>query len=59
MKITICGNIIDRDNSAINIMINFLSQNGLWTAYQKFTDNIRQTGLLVPTWIKSPIGTRR
>ncbi len=53
-----CGNLIDRDrNSAINIMINFLSQYGLWTTYQKFTDNLRQTGLLVPTWIKSPIGT--
>jgi putative transposase len=53
-----CGNNIDRDrNSAINIMINFLSQYGLWTTYQKFTDNLRQTGLLVPTWIKSPIGT--
>lgn len=52
-----CGNIIDRDrNSAINIMINFLSQYGLWIAYQRFVDNLRQTGLLVPTWIKSPIG---
>lgn len=54
----LCGNVIDRDrNSAINIMINFLSQYGLWTTYQKFIDNLRQTGLLVPTWIKSPIGT--
>ena len=63
-----CGNIIDRDrNSAVNIMINFLlqcsresdriSQNGLWTAYQRFVDNLRQTGLLVPTWITCPIGT--
>jgi|SRR3972149_9250158 len=44
-----CGNIIDRDrNSAINIIIRFLSQNGLWTTYQQFVDNLRKTGLLVP-----------
>jgi putative transposase len=41
-----CGNYIDRDrNSAINIMSRFLSQNALWTSYQKFSDNLRQTGL--------------
>ncbi|WP_410509975.1 transposase [Methanosarcina hadiensis] len=41
-----CGNFIDRDcNSAINIMVNFLLQNALWTGYQKFSDNLRQTGL--------------
>ncbi|AKB77242.1 Transposase-like protein B [Methanosarcina horonobensis HB-1 = JCM 15518] len=46
-----CGNYIDRDrNSAINIMTNFLSQNALWTGYQKFSDNLRQTGL--PTSIR-------
>ena len=40
-----CGNYIDRDrNSAINIMMNFLSQNALWTGYQQFADNLRQTG---------------
>jgi len=50
-----CGNIIDRDrNSAINIMINFLSQNGLWTAYQKFVNNLKREGFLVPTWVKVP-----
>jgi len=44
----ICGNKIDRDeNSAINIMLRFLSQNGLWTAYQQFVDNLRQTGIVV------------
>lgn len=44
-----CGNNIDRDrNSAINIMIRFLSQYGLWTTYQLFIDNLRQTGLLAP-----------
>ena len=44
-----CGNNIDRDrNSAINIMLRFLSQYGLWTAYQQFVDNLRKTGLLVP-----------
>jgi putative transposase len=43
-----CGNIIDRDrNSAINIMSKFLSQNALWTSYQQFVGNIRQTGLLM------------
>jgi putative transposase len=44
-----CGNYIDRDrNSAINIMYNFLSQNALWTSFQKFSENLRQTGLLMP-----------
>lgn len=39
-----CGNKLDRDrNSSINIMIRFLSQNGLWTAYHNFCDNLRQT----------------
>lgn len=39
-----CGNNLDRDrNSSINIMLRFLSQNGLWTAYQNFIDNLRQT----------------
>ncbi len=43
-----CGNVIDRDrNSAINIMSRYLSQNGLWTAYQQFADNLRQTGLAI------------
>jgi len=41
-----CGNVIDRDkNSSINIMLRFLSQNGLWTAYQQFVGNLRQTGI--------------
>jgi len=41
-----CGNYIDRDqNSAINIMYNFLSQNALWTGFQQFAENLRQTGL--------------
>ena len=44
-----CGNIIDRDrNSSINIMLRFLSQYGLWTAYQQFVDNLRKTGLSAP-----------
>lgn len=43
-----CGNSIDRDNnSSVNIMLNFLSQNGLCTAYRRFVDNLRQTGLAV------------
>ena len=41
-----CGNVIDRDkNSSINIMLRFLSQNGLWTSYQQFVGNLRQTGI--------------
>ncbi|MFA5216864.1 RNA-guided endonuclease InsQ/TnpB family protein [Sulfuricurvum sp.] len=43
-----CGNKIDRDrNSAVNMMINYLSQNGLWTAYWLFVSNLRQTGLAI------------
>jgi putative transposase len=41
-----CGNAIDRDrNSAINIMVRYLSKNALWTGYQHFVGNLRQTGL--------------
>ena len=41
-----CGNKIDRDkNSSVNIMSNFLSQNGQWTTYQQFADNLRNTGV--------------
>ncbi|WP_231585662.1 transposase [Methanosarcina sp. WWM596] len=51
-----CGNVIDRDrNSAINIMKQFLSQNALWTGYQKFSDNLRQTGLQMDTCITANI----
>lgn len=43
-----CGNNLDRDkNSSINIMLRFLSQNGLWTAYQQFVGNLRKTGLSI------------
>ncbi len=43
-----CGNRMDRDrNSAINIMLRYLSQNGLWTAYWQFVSNLRQTGLTI------------
>jgi putative transposase len=43
-----CGNTIDRDrNSSINIMSKYLCTNGLWTAYQNFSDNLRQTGLVI------------
>jgi putative transposase len=42
-----CGNVIDRDrNSAINIMIRFLSNYATWTGYEHFAHNLRQTGLL-------------
>ena len=41
-----CGNVIDRDcNSAVNIMVRFLSQNAKWTGYQQFVDNLRKTGV--------------
>jgi putative transposase len=41
-----CGNEIDRDrNSAINIMLEFLSQNAMCTGYQRFVDNLRKTGV--------------
>lgn len=44
-----CGNVIDRDrNSAIFIMLRFLSQNAMWTGYQQFVGNLRQTGLMMP-----------
>ena len=43
-----CGNKIDRDrNSTINIMLRYLSQNGLWTSYWQFVSNLRQTGLTI------------
>ncbi len=44
-----CGNTMDRDrNSAVNIMVLFLSQNALWTGYRLFAGNLRQTGLRIP-----------
>lgn len=43
-----CGNIIDRDeNSSINILLRYLSTNGLWTACSQFMSNLRQTGLTI------------
>uniref|UniRef100_UPI0025F4AA5F transposase n=1 Tax=Methanoculleus sp. UBA303 TaxID=1915497 RepID=UPI0025F4AA5F len=44
-----CGNCIDRDqNSAVNIMVRFLSQDALWTGYRQFAGNLRQTGPRIP-----------
>lgn len=44
-----CGNELDRDrNSAVNLMLRFLSQNAQWTGYSQFAGNLRQTGLLAP-----------
>ncbi len=44
-----CGNDLDRDcNSAVNIMVRFLSSNAMWTGYRHFTDNLRKTGLDIP-----------
>ena len=43
-----CGNVMDRDrNSSINIMMRYLSKNGLWTAYRRFVGNLRQTGVVL------------
>lgn len=43
-----CGNELDRDvNSSINILLRYLSQNGLWTAYQRTVGNLRQTGVAI------------
>ncbi|MFP4655540.1 MAG: zinc ribbon domain-containing protein [Methanohalobium sp.] len=43
-----CGQSIDTDkNSVIVIMERYLRQNALWTSYQRFADNLRQTGLLI------------
>ncbi|MFX0065763.1 MAG: zinc ribbon domain-containing protein [Candidatus Hermodarchaeota archaeon] len=38
-----CGNRLDRDyNTAINIMLRFLSRHALWTSYQqRFVGNLR------------------
>jgi len=45
-----CGNEIDRDrNSAVNLMLRFLSQNAKWTGYSQFAGNLRKTGLLAPS----------
>jgi len=44
-----CGNEVGRDrNSAVNLMLRFLSQNAKWTGYSQFAGNLRQTGLLAP-----------
>lgn len=43
-----CGNVIDRDeNSAVNVLLRYLSTSGLWTAYSQFVSNLRQTGLTI------------
>ncbi|MFP4654474.1 MAG: RNA-guided endonuclease InsQ/TnpB family protein [Methanohalobium sp.] len=53
-----CGNFIDRDqNSAINIMLRYLSQYANWTGYRDFLDNLRQTGL--PMVRHPEVNTRR
>jgi len=53
-----CGNVLDRDrNSSISIMLRFLSQNAMWTGYQLFAYNLRQTGL--PVQITVQDDTRR
>jgi putative transposase len=54
-----CGNDIDRDkNSAINIMIKYLSQNGMWTSYWQFVSNLRKTGLAIVSHSKEAISSK-
>ena len=44
-----CGNTLDRgQNSAVEIMVRFLSQNALWTGYRRFAGNLRKTRLEIP-----------
>ncbi len=44
-----CGNYLDRDcNSAVNIMVRFLSSNVMCTDYQQFADNLRTgSGIII------------
>jgi putative transposase len=58
-----CGNSIDRDrNSAVNIMIRFLSHNTTWSGcpgsgpLEGFLGNLRQTGLLIQKMRQAPAG---
>jgi len=45
-----CGNELNRDrNSAVNLMLRFLSWNAKWTGYSRFAGNLRQTGLPAPS----------
>jgi len=54
-----CGNKIDRDeNSSINIMLDYLSQNGLWMSFQQFVDNLRKTGLTIVRYSKEAMLNR-
>jgi len=55
-----CGNEIDRDkNSSINIMLRYLSQNGLWIAYEQFVHNLRYTGVSIETYSKEALCTTK
>jgi putative transposase len=58
-----CGNIMDRDrNSANDIMMLSLSQNALWTSYQKFSDGLLKTiqlEILPPEKVLSIFGNLR
>ncbi|MDP2907387.1 MAG: transposase [Nanoarchaeota archaeon] len=54
-----CGNMLDGDeNSAVNILLRYLSINGLWTAYQQFVDNLRQTGLTIVRYSQEAITSK-
>lgn len=58
-----CGNIMDRDrNSANSIMMLALSQNALWTSYQKFSNGLLKTihlEILPPKKVLSIFGNLR
>ena len=55
-----CGNEMDRDkNSAINIMIRFLSQNALVDGLLSFRESIlRQTGLAITSYSQEALTLR-
>jgi putative transposase len=54
-----CGNEIDRDkNSAINLMIRYLSQNALVNGLDTFVSNLRQTGLPIGSYSQEASAVR-
>jgi putative transposase len=55
-----CGNEIDRDkNSAINIMVRYLSQNALVNGLDTFVSNLRQTGLPIGSYSQEATAERQ
>jgi putative transposase len=55
-----CGNEVDRDkNSAVNIMVRYLSQNALVNGLDTFVSNLRQTGLLIGSYSQEAFAFRQ